>query len=130
MELAQCSPGQRVRDKETGKVAAIKSIDRGSGFVEVEFDGGGTARLHPRRLHPVDGAPTAEPASETTPMRDCPQCAAKFPLADTTCPACGFQFREKKSGGMPSAVKFLIVIIVLAGIAFAVWKFVLNGKLP
>jgi hypothetical protein len=129
MEITQCGQGVRVRDKETNKFATIKSADKGSGMVEIEFDSGGRAKVHPRRLDPLgDVLPPSSAPKE--PMRDCPKCAAKFPAVEYTCPACGFQFQQKKTGGVPVIIKILILLAILGGIGWAVWKFVLKEKLP
>jgi len=131
MEISQCGQGVRVRDKETNKFATIKSADKGSGLVEIEFDSGGRAKVHPRRLDPLGDppVPASTPAGKE-PMHDCPKCAAKFPLAESTCPACGYQFAQPKSGGVPAIVKILIVLVILGGVGWAVWKYVLHEKLP
>jgi hypothetical protein len=130
MEISQCGAGLRVRDKETNKQATIKSSDRGRGLVEIEFDSGGMAKVHPRRLDPLGDAPPPSRAAAKEPMHDCPRCAAKFPLAESTCPACGYQFKPPQSGGMPLLVKILIVLAFAGGAGWAVWKYVLDEKLP
>lgn len=125
MEIQACSEGLRVVSKETGKVATIKRVLLDKGEVDIEYDNGMTARVHTRIIEPAsadessDGVPAA-----TVPMRPCPQCATRMPVAATTCPSCGFQYGVKKPSGMPGIVKLLLAIIVLAGIAFVVWKFV------
>jgi hypothetical protein len=130
MEISQCGQGVRVRDKETNKFATIKSADKGSGMVEIEFDSGGRAKVHPRRLDPLGDVPPSASTAPKEPMRDCPKCAAKFPAAEFTCPACGFQFKQPKSGGSSAAVKILITLVILGAVAWAVWKFILKEKLP
>jgi hypothetical protein len=129
MEIRQCGRGVRVRDKETDKLATIKSADKGSGLVEIEFDKGGRAKVHPRRLDPL-GDILPPPSAPKEPMRDCPRCAAKFPADEFVCPACGFQFQQKTSGGIPAIVKILTALAILGGVGWAVWKFVLKEKPP
>ena len=126
MNIQDCVKGQRVISKETGKPATIRDFNAVKNEVLIEFDNLMRTTVSARTLEP---APDAAPAGATRsgPARSCPQCAAKMPLDVTTCPACGFQYGVKQSGGIPAIVKLLIVVVVLAVVAFAVWKFVLQS---
>ncbi len=127
MHFQDCFNGQRVVHKESGKLATIRKIHN-NGEVEINFDVGTTARVHARLLEPA-GQAAAPQAKTAEPMRPCPQCATKMPVSATICPSCGFEYGVKKRGTGGTA-KLLIVVIVIAAIAFAVWKFVLHEKLP
>lgn len=124
MEIQDCDTGLRVTHKETGKVATIKNVQIGKGEVDIEFDNGSIARVPPRLLEPAS-ADQGGGFVSNVPMRPCPQCAEKMPVAATVCESCGYQYRVDGPKGMPGIVKALIAIIVLGAIAFVVWKFVL-----
>jgi|ERR1051326_8458646 hypothetical protein len=128
MHFQDCFTGQRVVHKESGKLATIRKV-HSNGEVELTFDAGATAHVHARVLEPLAKA-VAAVAKPDGPMRPCPQCATKMPVSETKCPSCGFEYGVKKSSGSSGIGKFLIVVIVLAGIGYAVWKFVLHEKLP
>lgn len=100
--------------------------------MEFTFDGGATGHTHARILEPA--GQTAPAATATAkpgdPLRPCPNCATKMTTSVTKCPSCGFEYGVKKGGGGGGFVKFLVVLIILAAIGFAVWKFVLHEKLP
>lgn len=118
MELFDCAIGQRVRHRETGKLATIKQLWRAKGEVEIAFDNGMTERVSPKTLEPAgDGA-----AAPRAPKRPCPQCGADMG-GDSRCAACGFEYRTAPKRGLPVAMTLLIALAVVAVIGFIVWKF-------
>lgn len=127
MQIQSCVTGQRVIYRENGKPGTIKEIHLDKNEIDLALDNGMRIRAHARLVDPItdDAAPTP-----TGPTRPCPQCAAKMPLDATICPTCGFQYGVKKAGGIPVAVKVLMVLIVLAVAGYVIWNFVLRGKLP
>lgn len=128
MHFQDCFSGQRVVHKESGKLATVRKV-HANAEVELTFDSGATGRVHARILEPAAPNATAA-ATPDEPMRPCPQCATKMPVLETRCPSCGFEYGVKTGGGGGGFVKFIFVLIVLAAIGYAVWKFVLHEKLP
>ncbi len=121
MELLDCVIGQRVRHRETGKLATIKQLWRAKGEVEIAFDNGMTERVSPKNLElsaDGGGAPRA-------PKRPCPQCGADMG-GESRCAACGFEYRTTPKRGLPVAVTLLIGLAVVAVIGFLAWMFVQN----
>ncbi len=129
MQIQDCFAGQRVVYKENGRSATIKDVDLQKAEIEIVFDNSARARVHPRLLEPslaeagVESAPSG-------PMRPCPQCAAKMSASATTCPSCGFQYGVETPKQKSGVLKFAVILIALAGIAYAVWKYVLHERLP
>ncbi len=129
MHFQDCFTGQRVVHKENGKAATIRKV-HSNGEVDLDFDNGSTARIHARALVPAGAVDSSAQPAAGGPMRSCPQCAAKMPASETTCPACGFEYGVRKRRGSGGLARTLIIVIVLAAIGYAVWKFVLHEKLP
>ncbi len=122
MNIQDCFKGLCVTYKVTGKDAAVNYVDRAKGEIEIGFDNGTTARVRPSDVEPAMGG--AQSDRPSGPVRPCPNCAQPIPYGETTCPSCGFQYGvQKPSSGIG---KFIITLIVLGAIAFAVWKFVLQ----
>ncbi len=132
MDIKDCFAGQRVLYKENGKPATVKDVLLHKNQVQLVFDNETQLTVHPRFVQAIttreggDEAASHEPASLTNP---CPACAAPIPVGVMRCEACGFAYKKKGStlGGL---VKFIVVLVVLAAVAYAVWKYVLNEKLP
>jgi hypothetical protein len=129
MQIQECFAGQRVMYRETGKAATVKEVDLDKREVHVVFDNASRAIVQARLLEPLQAD---EPAATgpTGPMRPCPQCGAKMPAAATTCLSCGFQYGVAQPRGGSGIAKFAAVVIILAGIFYVVWKFVLRERLP
>jgi len=128
MNFQDCFTGQRVAVKENGKIASIRKV-HGNGELELDYENGSTGKVHARAVEPAGAAAAAEQSDSSGPMRACPQCAAKMPTSETKCPKCGFEYGVKKSKGGGFG-KVVVILIALAAIAYAVWKFVLHEKLP
>lgn len=128
MKIQDCRPGQAVIHKESGKPATIRRIYGSSGEVELSFENGTTARIHVRVIEP--SAANEEAAEDVGPQRPCPQCAAKMPANATICPACGFAYGVKKAAPPRNWALIVTVAVLLAGAAYAVWKYLLAGKGP
>ena len=126
MQVHQCSSGQRVIHKESGKTATIRRIYPSSGELELEFENGTTSKVHVRLVSPAD-QPDGE-ATEGGPSRPCPQCAAKMPVDAKVCPACGFQYGVRQPKPSLGPVKLLLLVAVLVAIAYGVWKYLLAGR--
>lgn len=121
MNIQDCLKGLRVTHKPTGRAGTVKDINVHRGYVDIELDNGQSVRVEPAMVEPLDAA--AEPAQKV-PMRPCPNCAQLMHYQATVCPSCGFQYGVNKGGS--GFGKTLVVLIILAAIAFAIWKFVLN----
>lgn len=126
MKVQDCSTGQQVIHKESGKIATIRRIYGSSGEVELAFENGTTVKVHVRLVDPA--ASTEADATGSGPQRPCPQCAAKMPADATVCPACGFTYGVKSPKPPRRLMKSLAIAAVLSVVAYAVWKFVLAGK--
>jgi hypothetical protein len=121
MELFDCAVGQRVRHKETGKLATIKQLARAKGEVEIAFDNGLTVSVSPKMIEPS----AADAATPRAPKRPCPQCGAD--MGDQSqCGQCGFAYRTAPKRRLPLAVTLLIALAVVAVIAALAWKFLLG----
>jgi hypothetical protein len=130
MEIQDCFKGQRVRHLETGRVATVREVSLNKHLVDIVFDNGNSAKVAPRMLEASGDSPAAAEDAPREPLRPCPQCAAKMPVSAITCAACGFTYRTEPKRGIPAVVKLIVILILLAAIAFAVWKFVLHEQLP
>jgi hypothetical protein len=124
MLIQNCSKGQRVLYKENGKVATVQSVSHNKGEIFVVFENGERMKVAPAMIEPATEEQAVESKTGGS-MRPCPRCATKMPVDETTCPSCGFQYGIKKEGGGGFA-KALVILIILAAIAYAVWKFVLK----
>jgi hypothetical protein len=121
MQVHQCSTGQRVLHKESGKLATIRRIYGNSGELELAFENGTTAKVHARLVGPAESMD--EESAEGTPARPCPQCAAKMPSAARECPSCGFQYGVRKPRSSRGWVKYLLVAIILILAAYGARHF-------
>lgn len=132
MQISECVKGQRVTYLEDGKPATVKDVFLDKREVLIELDNGSRVRVQARLIEPAGAeARTEDDAEPGGPMRPCPNCAAKMSVDATTCPKCGFQYGVKSGGtGGGGIAKFVIIVIILAGAAYAVWKYVLHEKLP
>lgn len=126
MNIQDCIKGQRVISKENGKPATIRDFNAAKNEVLIEFDNLLRTTVSARVLELAPDGGTAP--ARTGPAKACPQCAAKMALDAAACPSCGFKFG--KQSRISAVVKLLIAVIVLAAIAYAVWKFVLHEQLP
>lgn len=125
MQMSECVKGQRVTYLENGKPATVKDIFLDKREVLIEFDNGSRAHVQARLIDP---AQAGEEAVAGGPMRPCPNCAARMPVDATTCPKCGFQYGVRKAGcgAVAGIAKFIVIVAILAGIAYAVWKFLMR----
>ncbi len=121
MELFDCAVGQRVRHKETGKLATIKQLARARGEVEIAFDNGLTVSVSPKMLEPS----AADAITPRAPKRPCPQCGADMG-EQPQCGHCGFAYRTAPKRGLPLAVTLLIGLVAVAVIALLAWKYLLG----
>ena len=128
MQVHQCSTGQRVFHKESGKIATIRRIFGNSGELELAFENGTTTQVHARLVEPADLSEVDAP--NDGPLRPCPQCAAKMSITLTVCPSCGFKYGVKQSKPSHGLLKFLVIAAVLIPIAYWVWKYVIPGRHP
>lgn len=132
MQISECVKGQCVTYLENGKPATVKDVFLDKREVLIELENGSRVRVQARLIEPAEAeARTEDDAEPSGPMRPCPNCAAKMSVDATTCPKCGFQYAVRKTGGAGGGIaKVVIVLIILAGAAYAVWKYVLHEKLP
>jgi hypothetical protein len=132
MDIKDCFAGQRVLYKENGKAATVKEVLLHKNTVQLVFDNSAQQTVHPRFLQPLstrEGEVEDVSSSSGGITNPCPACAAPMPVGSTQCGACGFAYR-KKGSALGGVVKFVVVLAVLAGIGYAVWKYVLHEKLP
>ena len=124
MQIQSCFKGQRVLYKENGKLATILSVAHNSSKITIAFDNAERREVSAQALEPSSEEATRQ--SETgVPMRPCPQCATKMPVTETTCPNCGFQYGVKKGSVAGKVFKTIVILAILAAVAYAVWKYVL-----
>ena len=124
MLIQECSKGQRVHHKESGKIATVLSVSHNKGEILIAFDNASRLKVQAHSLEPAQGEPPPQ-AESGGPMRPCPQCATQMPLDATVCPSCGFEYGVKKRGGLGGLIKAFVILIILVAIGYAVWKYVL-----
>jgi hypothetical protein len=125
MLIQNCFKGQRVVFKENGKTATILSVSHTAGKITIAFENAERREVSASGLEPA-GEEASHQSESGERMRPCPNCATKMPLAETKCPNCGFQYGVKKSSAAGKVFKSFVVLIVLAAIGYAVWKYVLH----
>ncbi len=128
MQVHQCSTGQQVIHKESGKVGTIRRIYGATGELELAFENGTTTQVHARLVEIAD--PSDGEAPDSGPLRPCPQCAAMMPVAVTLCPSCGFKYGVRQSKPSRGILKYLVIAAVLIPVVYWVWKYVLPERLP
>lgn len=126
MQIQDCSKGLRVRHRETGKSATIKEVFLDRNELEIIFDNAMTSKMHPRLVELLAEDNPVAPSQPAGPQRACPNCAAKMPAEATICPKCGFQYGVKPVKKSSGLLVLIIALIIAAGAAVAVWKFVLS----
>jgi hypothetical protein len=124
MLIQDCFKGQRVRYKENNKLATVLSVSHTASKITIAFDNAERRDVPPTSLEAADDAP---PVAEKPgkPMRPCPNCATKLPLNVHVCPHCGFEYGVKKKSAAGKVFKAVVILAVLAALAYAAWKYLL-----
>jgi len=124
MLIKDCFKGQRVVFKENGRPATILSVSHTAGKVTIAFDSAERREVSASALDPA-GEEASRRTEEGTPTRPCPNCATRMPLDSHVCPKCGFQYGVKTGSAAGKVFKFLVILVILGGIAWAIWTYVL-----